>query len=93
MATEPLYELTVGDPKDLISEMSLTSGKSYLLQNRAKNRSGVLRFYIGGASAPTDLNQGQDLKPGEWVTISPTTMPFWAWGHVDTAVAAIAEST
>ena len=53
MATEPLYELTVGDPKDLISEMSLTSGKSYLLQNRAPRQSGILRYFIGGASAPS----------------------------------------
>ena len=93
MATEPLYELTVGDPKDLISEMSLTSGKSYLLQNRAPRQSGILRYFIGGASAPSDLNEGQDLERGERLILTATTEPFWAWGHVDTAIASVSEST
>ena len=93
MATELLYELPVGDPKNLIVEMSLTNGTSYLLQNRAKKRSGIMRYFVGGTSAPTDLNQGQELKPGERLNLNASTLAFWAWGHVDTAIATVTAST
>lgn len=93
MATEPKVDLPVGEPKDLIAEMSLSTGTKYLLQNRADSHKGVLRYYIGGADAPTDLSEGQDLFQGERLIINVTSEKFWAWGHVDDAIAVASESS